>query len=125
LRWTLLDSVIVFIEVMALYLAACLLHGQLVDRSVFFNNCYFLAVTGVFVIIGSSFYNRLRFREFAFRFELNQSRAALEKTNQKLVELDQIKSRFFANISHELRTPLTLLIAPLETLLKKFNSSFD
>ncbi len=125
LRWTLLDSVIVFIEVMALYLAACLLHGDSVDRSVFFNNCYFLAVTGVFVIIGSSFYNRLRFREFAFAFELNQSRAALEKTNQKLVELDQIKSRFFANISHELRTPLTLLIAPLETLLKKFNRSLD
>ena len=125
LRWTLLDSVVVFVEVMALYLAACLLHGDIVNRSIFFNNCYFLAVTGVFVIIGSSFYNRLRFREFAFSFELNQSRAALEKTNQKLVELDQIKSRFFANISHELRTPLTLLLAPLETLLKKFNRSLD
>ena len=76
-------------------------------------------------MIGIHFYNRLRFREFALRYELDRSRAALEATNQKLVELDQVKSRFFANISHELRTPLTLLLAPLETLLHKFNGSLD
>jgi signal transduction histidine kinase len=39
--------------------------------------------------------------------------------------LDEVKSRFFANISHELRTPLTLLLAPLETLLHQYKNSFD
>lgn len=125
LRWTLLDSVIVFSEVLLLYVAACLLHGHSPNKSIFFNNFYFLFVTGAFVVVGSHFYNRLRLREFALRFELDRNKNALEQTNRKLVELDHIKSRFFANISHELRTPLTLLLAPLETLMQKFNRSFD
>lgn len=120
LYWTFLESFVAVVLVILMYISACLLHGDLHTRDLE-NNLYFLVLTGSIVMTGSFIHTKYRFREFALRYELDRSRNALEESNQKLMELDQIKSRFFANISHELRTPLTLLIAPLEALLQRFN----
>ena len=124
-HWSAIESFIAIAVLLLLYLLACLPWNLDDAPRIFFNNIYFLVLTSIIVMVGNHIYNQLHFREFALRFELDQNRKKLEETNQKLVELDEVKSRFFANISHELRTPLTLLLAPLESLIQQRSSSFD
>jgi signal transduction histidine kinase len=128
-RWDAWESMFSVAAIILMYLAACGFHWLKPTPEEFFNNLannlYFLALTGIIVVVGNHFFYRLRLSEFTLRYELDKNRAALEESNRKLVELDQVKSRFFANISHELRTPLTLLLAPLETLIHRFNRAFD
>jgi signal transduction histidine kinase len=124
-HWTTAESFLAMAMLFLLYLLACLPWNITDTSGIFFNNIYFLLLTGIIVVTGNYLYNELHFREFVLRYELGQKRRELEKTNQKLIELDHIKSRFFANISHELRTPLTLLLAPLESLMRERGSTLE
>lgn len=146
LRWSVLESLLVFLEVIVIYISACLLHtwqhGTEINHSIFYNNTYFLFVTGAFVVIGSHFYNKLRFREFALRFELDANQERLKVSNQKLdsqnkeladaiqklteaesqlVQSEKMASlgRMSAGIIHEINNPLNFATTGLFTLRKK------
>ena len=119
--WTYVQNLISALLVLVLYVVVCLCMANPQPLSYLINNTTFLVLTAVIVVSGSVANARGRYREFELRWELDKSRRVVEESNKKLVELDQIKSRFFANISHELRTPLTLLLAPLEALLHRYN----
>lgn len=116
LRWTFVNSLAVVAVCILSYVSSVCFSPTSPDFTILFNNSTFLFVTSVFVLAGCYFYEKLRFSEFALRAEVERSRHQLESKNRQLSELDEAKTRFFANISHELRTPLTVMLGISERL---------
>lgn len=69
--------------------------------------CYTIILAGLTWIF-------IRFR--VSRMLMKQEMILKEKEALQLKEIDDMKTRFFANITHEFRTPLTLIMGPAEQL---------
>ena len=70
---------------------------------------FYLSGAGVFTFLAVLSTRRTLRRDLSLRLQL-------ARANEELKELDEAKSRFFANVTHELRTPLTLLLGPIDSL---------
>ncbi|MFY0685695.1 MAG: response regulator [Cyclobacteriaceae bacterium] len=57
--------------------------------------------------------------------EIQKQKEQIEYQSNKLKQLDNAKSRFFANISHDLRSPLTLILGSLDQVLEDPKSKLD
>lgn len=57
--------------------------------------------------------------------ELAEQKQTVEEQAARLLQLEQAKDRFFANLSHEFRTPLTLILGPLHDLLTGRHGNID
>ena len=91
------------------------------------NNLYSVAL---FLVMGGLFsltHHNLEKAKRRAANALDESRVTnelLQKSNRQVTQLyeqtlrlDELKTRFFANISHELRTPLTLILGPVRRRL--------
>ena len=105
LKWTIVISLLIY----GSYIIPILIRGNIVDMPIFFNNNLFLIVMIVFAVFGARIKEYFQFNEFKSRYDI-------QKANEKLKKLDELKSQFFANVSHEVRTPLTSIIAPIQTI---------
>jgi signal transduction histidine kinase len=84
----------------------------------FVANLMLLADSACIACIGNKVVTNLYLREVKLRIDL-------ESANDRLREVDRLKSDFFANVSHELRTPLTLILAPASSLMRDVRGKLE
>ena len=110
-------SILFILGLMSTFLLYVRLLGWLEIQPIYTLSYYFFLAEFVFFVffLGRIFRNtevNKAFTERQLKFNIEQ--------NNKLKELDNLKTTFFTNISHEIRTPLTLITGPFQQLAEKY-----
>jgi signal transduction histidine kinase len=104
--------------VVLIFVIVNLVAGEIGATSVVFSNLAFLSIIAVISGVGQIVQLHTHRDQLVQRVHLEQATAKLERAHAELQQLDEFKTRFFANITHELRTPLAMILTPLELVLQ-------
>lgn len=141
-HWSMRETLFAVGSVLGMYLGLVFPLVMEGVHGIFFTNVYFLVLTGIIVIAGNAIFNRLRFREFVLRHELDKNKRTLEETNLKLdaqnkelantieklteAELQLVQQEKMASLGvmsagiiHEINNPLNYATTGLYTLRKQ------
>ncbi len=113
------ERVVIFthVTIVLMYFLPNLLLGQIGDFFDAAANSLFLCSTALIVVVGQIFNYRAEHQQYTTARDLESTRADLQRAKEHLEQLDEFKSKLFANITHELRTPLAMILAPIEMMM--------
>ena len=119
MRWTVKMSLQMSAFLIVAYIAAISVSLDSVSGRILISNFFFIGSNAALVVVGAYLYDRTRRSEFHLQKEIEKRNLELADNQVRLQELDEAKTRFFANVSHELRTPLTIMLGTTETLRER------
>lgn len=96
-------------------------------KEFFYKQTWFYVLCAIpFLVFAFLWISRLRSEKIRLEqevdkrtLEIRKDKELIQQQAEELQQLDQMKSRFFANISHDLRTPITLISGPAELLVEE------